>query len=133
MAACVTRILELRGFDAKVKTRDVHAAFADFGESFKIKWIDDHGLYLVFNDAVTGEHSFSILLSEEQTLIPGQQSVSFSNSLALCLTNLPLRPVLMSLLRLTRALTPRASSPTLSDLRAPTEPTQLALKVPLQP
>ena len=68
MAACVTRILELRGFDAKVKTRDVHAAFADFGESFKIKWIDDHGLYLVFNDAVTGEHRFAILLSEDRRL-----------------------------------------------------------------
>lgn len=55
MAAAVTRILELRGFDAKVKTRDVHAAFADFSDAFKIKWIDDHGLYLVFHDAVTGE------------------------------------------------------------------------------
>jgi hypothetical protein len=54
MAACVTRILELRGFDAKVKTRDVHAAFADFGETFKIKWINDNSLYLVFNDAVAG-------------------------------------------------------------------------------
>ncbi|CAG8653861.1 179_t:CDS:2, partial [Acaulospora colombiana] len=54
MAASVTRILELRGFDAKVKTRDIHAAFADFGEPFKIKWIDDNSLYLVFNDAVAG-------------------------------------------------------------------------------
>lgn len=55
MAACVTRILELRGFDAKLKTRDVVAAFADFGETFKIKWIDDNALYLVFNDAVAGQ------------------------------------------------------------------------------
>jgi hypothetical protein len=68
MAACVTRILELRGFDAKVKTRDVHTAFADFGESYKIKWIDDHGLYLVFNDAVTGKHRSSILPFKDRRL-----------------------------------------------------------------
>lgn len=57
MAACVTRILELRGFDSRVKTRDVQAAFADFGESPKIKWINDNSLYLVFSDAITGKES----------------------------------------------------------------------------
>lgn len=58
MAACVTRILELRGFDAKVKTRNVYDAFSEFmnGETFKIKWIDDNSLYLVFSDAITGKH-----------------------------------------------------------------------------
>jgi hypothetical protein len=60
MAACVTRILELRGFDSKIKTRDVHSAFADIGESFKIKWIDDNGLYLVFSDAITGEYRVAL-------------------------------------------------------------------------
>jgi hypothetical protein len=57
MAACVTRILELRGFDAKVKTRNVYDAFSDFmhGDSFKIKWIDDNSLYLVFSEAVVGK------------------------------------------------------------------------------
>lgn len=58
MAACVTRILELRGFDSKIKTRDIHSAFAELGESFKIKWIDDNGLYLVFSDAITAKHVF---------------------------------------------------------------------------
>jgi hypothetical protein len=63
MAACVTRILELRGFDSKIKTRDVHSAFAELGESFKIKWIDDNGLYLVFSDAITGEYGVALLFA----------------------------------------------------------------------
>ncbi|KAG8758098.1 hypothetical protein FRC14_000782 [Serendipita sp. 396] len=58
MAACVTRILELRNFAASVKTRDVYGAFPDFGESFKIKWIDDNSLYLVFADAITAKRMF---------------------------------------------------------------------------
>ncbi|PVF97961.1 hypothetical protein CPB86DRAFT_759308 [Serendipita vermifera] len=71
MAACVTRILELRGFDSKVKTRDVHAAFTDFGEPFKIKWIDDNSLYLVFNDAVAAKRVFlQALGSMPHQLIP---------------------------------------------------------------
>ncbi|CCA71266.1 hypothetical protein PIIN_05205 [Serendipita indica DSM 11827] len=58
MAACTTKILELRGFHQQLKTKDIQTAFATFGESFKIKWIDDNSLYLVFTDAVTAKRVF---------------------------------------------------------------------------
>lgn len=74
MAASVTRILELSGFDSQIKTRDVHAAFADLGAP-KIKWIDDHSLYLVFNDAATAKRVFlQCLGSPPHQLTPAPNS-----------------------------------------------------------
>lgn len=55
LSACVTRILSLSGFESSLKTRDIQAAFSDFGGSFKIKWIDDTSLLIVFDDAMVGE------------------------------------------------------------------------------
>ena len=57
LSACVTRILSLSGFPPELKTRDIQAAFAEFENErggFKIKWIDDTSLLVVFNDPVVG-------------------------------------------------------------------------------
>jgi len=55
MAASVTRILHLGGFSPAVTTKDIKHAFAAFDDLYKIKWIDDTSLYLVFNDPRIGE------------------------------------------------------------------------------
>jgi hypothetical protein len=61
-----TRILELSGFPAALKTRDIAAVFAPYdegsaaggvgpGAGFKIKWVDDTTALIVFDEATTGE------------------------------------------------------------------------------
>lgn len=58
LSAAVTRILTLSGFPSELKTRDIQAAFGEWENErggFKIKWVDDTTLMLVFQDAVTGE------------------------------------------------------------------------------
>ena len=58
LSACVTRILSLTGFPKELKTRDIQTAFAEWesvGGGFKIKWIDDTSLLIVFQDATVGE------------------------------------------------------------------------------
>lgn len=64
LSACVTRILALTGFPKELKTRDIQAAFSEWENvngGFKIKWIDDTSLLIVFNDATVGEHLFFYL------------------------------------------------------------------------
>lgn len=59
ISASVTRILSLTGFPKELKTKDIQTAFADFENAnggFKIKWIDDTSLYIVFQDPTVGEH-----------------------------------------------------------------------------
>lgn len=59
LSACVTRILSLTGFPKELKTRDIQAAFSEWENAsggFKIKWIDDTSLLIVFNDATVGEY-----------------------------------------------------------------------------
>ena len=61
LSACVTRILSLTGFPKELKTRDIQAAFAEWENAnggFKIKWIDDTSLLIVFADATVGECFF---------------------------------------------------------------------------
>ena len=58
LSACVTRILSLTGFPKELKTRDIQSAFVEWenvGGGFKIKWIDDTSLLIVFQDATVGE------------------------------------------------------------------------------
>lgn len=74
LSASVTRILALTGFSSELKTKDIQAAFSEYESmngGFKIKWVDDTSLLLVFNDAGVGEpwlftflatHSRSVLL-----------------------------------------------------------------------
>lgn len=58
LSASVTRILALTGFPSELKTKDIQAAFGEYDAlngGFKIKWVDDTSLLLVFNDAGVGE------------------------------------------------------------------------------
>jgi hypothetical protein len=59
LSASVTRILSLTGFPKELKTRDIQQAFSEWENAnggFKIKWIDDTSLLVVFADATVGEH-----------------------------------------------------------------------------
>lgn len=58
LSASVTRILALTGFPSELKTKDIQAAFNEYESmngGFKIKWVDDTSLLLVFNDAGVGK------------------------------------------------------------------------------
>jgi Nuclear cap-binding protein subunit 3 len=60
LSASVTRILSLTGFPKELKTRDIQLAFSEWENAnggFKIKWIDDTSLLVVFADATIGETS----------------------------------------------------------------------------
>lgn len=57
LSAAVTRILALSGFPAQLKTRDIQSAFSEWENvngGFKIKWLDDTNLLMVFADAGVG-------------------------------------------------------------------------------
>jgi hypothetical protein len=59
LSASVTRILSLTGFPKELKTRDIQLAFSEWDNAnggFKIKWIDDTSLLIVFTDATVGEY-----------------------------------------------------------------------------
>jgi len=61
LSACVTRILSLTGFPKELKTRDIQSAFAEWesvGGGFKIKWIDDTSLLIVFQDATVAKRAY---------------------------------------------------------------------------
>lgn len=61
LSACVTRILSLTGFPKELKTRDIQAAFTEWENvngGFKIKWIDDTSLLIVFNDATVAKRAY---------------------------------------------------------------------------
>lgn len=63
LSASVTRILSLTGFPKELKTRDIQLAFSEWENAnggFKIKWIDDTSLLVVFVDATVGESSFPL-------------------------------------------------------------------------
>jgi len=73
LSACVTRILSLSGFPQSLKTRDVQLAFAEYDQDrggFRIKWIDDTSLLLVFNDATVAKKAYlNTLLSPPAALL----------------------------------------------------------------
>jgi hypothetical protein len=61
LSACVTRILSLTGFSKELKTRDIQGAFADcesVNGGFKIKWINDTSLLIVFADATVAKKAY---------------------------------------------------------------------------
>lgn len=61
LSACVTRILSLTGFPKELKTRDIQAAFSEWENAnggFKIKWINDTALLIVFNDATIAKRAY---------------------------------------------------------------------------
>jgi len=61
LSASVTRILTLSGFPPELKTRDIQQAFGEWESErggFKIKWVDDTTLMLVFVDAGTAKRAY---------------------------------------------------------------------------
>jgi len=61
LSACVTRILSLTGFPKELKTRDIQAAFSEWENTnggFKIKWLNDTSLLIVFNDATVAKRAY---------------------------------------------------------------------------
>jgi len=73
LSACVTRILSLSGFPQSLKTRDVQQAFAEYDQErggFRIKWVDDTSLLLVFTDATVAKKAYlNTLLSPPAALL----------------------------------------------------------------
>ncbi|TDL28171.1 hypothetical protein BD410DRAFT_739689 [Rickenella mellea] len=61
LSASVTRILSLVGFPKELKTRDIQAAFSEWENvmgGFRIKWIDDTSLLIVFQDAGVAKRAY---------------------------------------------------------------------------
>ncbi|KAI9511735.1 hypothetical protein F5148DRAFT_1009075 [Russula earlei] len=61
LSASVTRILSLTGFPKELKTRDIQLAFSEWENAtggFKIKWIDDTSLLIVFADAIVAKRAY---------------------------------------------------------------------------
>ncbi|PVF97957.1 hypothetical protein CPB86DRAFT_706101 [Serendipita vermifera] len=82
LSACVTRILSLHGFPPELKTRDIQAAFAEYENDrggFKIKWIDDTSLLIVFNDAAVAKKAYlnTLVNPPPQFTSPTSESTAF--------------------------------------------------------
>ena len=82
LSASVTRILSLTGFPKELKTRDIQSAFSEFENAsggFKIKWIDDTSLLIVFADAIVGTFvsSSSIVLIQQATCLRASHKHAF--------------------------------------------------------
>jgi len=73
LSAAVTRILTLSGFPPELKTRDIQSAFGEWENErggFKIKWVDDTTLMLVFQDAGAAKRAYlSTLLQPPPQLV----------------------------------------------------------------
>ncbi|KAI0274915.1 hypothetical protein BC834DRAFT_965379 [Gloeopeniophorella convolvens] len=66
LSASVTRILSLTGFPKELKTRDIHLAFSEWENAnggFKIKWIDDTSLLVVFVDATVAKRAYLSIIA----------------------------------------------------------------------
>ncbi|KAF8323003.1 uncharacterized protein EI90DRAFT_3282142 [Cantharellus anzutake] len=72
LSASVTRILSLTGFSPELKTKDIQNAFYEWESQaggFKIKWVDDTSLLLVFADAGVAKRAYlQSLLNPPPTL-----------------------------------------------------------------
>ena len=58
LSPLVTRILEISGFSSDLKTRDIQSIFAAWEDErggFKIKWVDDTKVLIIFAEPSTGE------------------------------------------------------------------------------
>jgi len=61
LSACVTRILLVSGFPKELRTKDINQAFSDWENlqgGFKIKWIDDTSLYIIFQDPTVAKRAY---------------------------------------------------------------------------
>lgn len=89
LSASVTRILHLTGFPKELKTKDIQVAFSEWesvGGGFKIKWIDDTSLLIVFQDASVGTSSYAArpLSKSPQPIIYSQACLSPRSRLPSC-------------------------------------------------
>ncbi|KAK9897068.1 hypothetical protein P389DRAFT_168769 [Cystobasidium minutum MCA 4210] len=60
-AVNTTRVLSLTGFSKDLKTRDIQAIFVDYEDDrggYRIKWLDDTGCLIVFNDPMVAKRAF---------------------------------------------------------------------------
>lgn len=60
-AVNTTRVLSLTGFSKDLKTRDIQAIFVDYEDDrggYRIKWLDDTGCLIVFNDPLVAKRAF---------------------------------------------------------------------------
>ncbi|PWN32094.1 uncharacterized protein FA14DRAFT_84864 [Meira miltonrushii] len=73
LSPLVTRILELKGFPAELKTRDIQTIFAQWENErggFKIKWIDDITVLVIFSDPICAKRAYlQVLMSPPPMLM----------------------------------------------------------------
>jgi len=77
ISASVTRILSLTGFPKELKTKDIQAAFSEFESAnggFKIKWIDDTSLYIVFQDPTVAKRAYLRMLASPPAVFTSESS-----------------------------------------------------------
>jgi len=61
LSACVTKVLLVSGFPKELRTKDINLAFSDWENvqgGFKIKWIDDTSLYVIFQDPTVAKRAY---------------------------------------------------------------------------
>ncbi|KDN41531.1 hypothetical protein K437DRAFT_295591 [Tilletiaria anomala UBC 951] len=61
LSPLVTRILEVSGFSSDLKTRDISSIFATWEDDrggFKIKWVDDTTVLIIFADPATTKKAY---------------------------------------------------------------------------
>jgi len=79
LSASVTRILSLTGFPKELKTRDIQLAFSEWDNAnggFKIKWIDDTSLFVVFTDATVAKRAYLSIIANPPAIFSSPTSDS---------------------------------------------------------
>jgi len=79
LSASVTRILSLTGFPKELKTRDIQLAFSEWENAsggFKIKWIDDTSLLVVFADAAVAKRAYLSIIANPPAIFSSPTSDS---------------------------------------------------------
>ncbi|KAH9081806.1 hypothetical protein EDB83DRAFT_2214526 [Lactarius deliciosus] len=77
LSASVTRILSLTGFPKELKTRDIQLAFSEWENAnggFKIKWIDDTSLLVVFADATVAKRAYLSIIANPPAMFSSPTS-----------------------------------------------------------
>jgi len=77
LSASVTRILSLTGFPKELKTRDIQLAFSEWENAnggFKIKWIDDTSLLVVFTDATVAKRAYLSIIANPPAIFSSPTS-----------------------------------------------------------
>jgi len=79
LSASVTRILSLTGFPKELKTRDIQLAFSEWENAnggFKIKWIDDTSLLVVFTDPTVAKRAYLSIIANPPAVFSSPTSDS---------------------------------------------------------